>query len=442
MFRPPVTTLIANIWNKPGTGPKVAVVIAMLFLFPFYLLWLPFDLAIGLVNKFGKPARPLIVDGLVSLDLETTGLNPHRDEILSVGIVDESGKVIMNELVRPRLVRNWPGAQKVNGITPSMVADKPPIREFVPRIQEILDSANAVLIYNKRFDLSFLSAVGIKCHVPVIDVMFEYAEFSGSGIERLVDAASDMGVILSNAHDACSDARATLEVHLGIPKDFRDYWASIGQLAVDMRSGYSTRPNPRRERALKICEATPKPMIRPVSIDGDDLPLHSGSYLCVVAVDVDENGVIYEKQRTYCADSETIERVMPDARRLLASLDHGEPFLPLLDSVHEVQKVPDFESLILENTVTVRYRPLTETGRKTKFPMVVRVFGQSGNRSCRVQLHYREDGSVGRADIRTFDFQDEINSRLRERDGELVHVKSTLTKDGDQTVLFDLDASD
>jgi hypothetical protein len=35
------------------------------------------------------------------LDLETTGLDPVRDEILEIGILDDGGEILLDSLVRP-----------------------------------------------------------------------------------------------------------------------------------------------------------------------------------------------------------------------------------------------------------------------------------------------------------------------------------------------------
>ena len=54
-------------------------------------------------------------------DLETTGLNSNDNEILQISAVDGNGDLLLNEYVRPELIRSWPDAELVNGITPERV---------------------------------------------------------------------------------------------------------------------------------------------------------------------------------------------------------------------------------------------------------------------------------------------------------------------------------
>ena len=62
---------------------------------------------------------------LAVIDFETTGIDPQQDEIIQVAVLAGDGQVLLNELCRPEHTAAWPGAQRVNGISPQMVADKP-----------------------------------------------------------------------------------------------------------------------------------------------------------------------------------------------------------------------------------------------------------------------------------------------------------------------------
>lgn len=111
-----------------------------------------------------------------SVDTETTGLKPETAEILQLAIVDENGVEIFNEYFCPSYHLAWNEAEKVNHITPEMVAGKPTIKERLADINAILARCNAIVGYNTGFDLSFLkdARIEIPGNIRVIDVQQMY----------------------------------------------------------------------------------------------------------------------------------------------------------------------------------------------------------------------------------------------------------------------------
>jgi DNA polymerase-3 subunit epsilon len=77
-------------------------------------------------------------------DLELTGFYDH-DEILSVTIVDATGKLIMDTLVRPVKKKKWKNTEKIHGITPDMVTDAPTLEELTPQIRNIFADAENII---------------------------------------------------------------------------------------------------------------------------------------------------------------------------------------------------------------------------------------------------------------------------------------------------------
>src|ERR1051326_1965089 len=94
---------------------------------------------------------------IVSLDIETTGLDPNKDAIIEIGAVRFNGHRIEDEwstLVNPN--RHIPEAiTQLTGIDDDMVRN-------APRIQDVLEELGTfvgdlpVLGQNVRFDLGFL----------------------------------------------------------------------------------------------------------------------------------------------------------------------------------------------------------------------------------------------------------------------------------------------
>ncbi len=91
-------------------------------------------------------------------DLELTGFYDH-DEILSVTIVDATGKLIMDTLVRPIKKKKWKNTEKIHGITPEMVAAAPTMAELEPKIKEIFDNAENIIAYGVSTDYSHIKYI-------------------------------------------------------------------------------------------------------------------------------------------------------------------------------------------------------------------------------------------------------------------------------------------
>ncbi|MEE8416063.1 MAG: exonuclease domain-containing protein, partial [Desulfobacterales bacterium] len=96
----------------------------------------------------------------VVFDLETTGLNPTRDRVLSLAafrVVE--GRILLgdvfNSLVNPERVIPL-SAIKIHGIVPSMVAGAPSFEEVCDRFIRYLGT-DILVGYHVRFDLRFLN---------------------------------------------------------------------------------------------------------------------------------------------------------------------------------------------------------------------------------------------------------------------------------------------
>ena len=160
------------------------------------------------------------------IDTETTGVDPFGDELLQVSIIDSDGNTLFNSYFKPFAV-SWNEAEKINGISPEMVADSPRISEKIAEISNILYDAKAIIGYNTRFDLNFLMSNGviIPDKVNVIDVMEDFAEIYGDFDEhhgnyrwqKLTTAAKyynyDWNSRPEGAHNSLADCYATLYVY-------------------------------------------------------------------------------------------------------------------------------------------------------------------------------------------------------------------------------------
>ncbi len=121
--------------------------------------------------------------------IETTGLYPEIDEILSLAIVDEDLNPVYSHRFRPEHTESWEDAERINGISPEMVKNEPLFRDCVPEIQSKFDRADAIISYNgKRFD-----------------VMADMLPWR----MKLCALAEKLDYTF-NAHDSAEDAKATM----------------------------------------------------------------------------------------------------------------------------------------------------------------------------------------------------------------------------------------
>lgn len=157
-------------------------------------------------------------DKIIFFDTETTGVCGN-DEILSLAIVDQDGKTLFNELIRPSRKKKWPDAARVNHITPDMVEGRPTFRFFREQIQRIFDAADLVVGYNTDFDLGFTKSKGIRYTGAVADIMMDFSKIYGEWSDyfenykwqKLTTCASYYGYDWGDsvAHDALADTLAT-----------------------------------------------------------------------------------------------------------------------------------------------------------------------------------------------------------------------------------------
>lgn len=158
----------------------------------------------------------------VVFDSETTGLLPHKDEVVQLGAVRVlKGKIIEGEeidtLVNPGIPIP-PASTKVHGVSDHMVQGAPDFIEVGRRFHQF--STDAVIVaHNAPFDMAFLrrysDKMGVTWDHPILDTVLLSAVVFGASETHTLDALCDrLGITIPEhlRHTALGDARATAEV--------------------------------------------------------------------------------------------------------------------------------------------------------------------------------------------------------------------------------------
>jgi len=156
---------------------------------------------------------------IACLDTESTSTGI-SNEILELSIYNEQGALIHNQLYKPKKVHRWHFAERVHGISPEMVADKPYFAKHIPKIQKIFDKSEIILGFAVDNDIRVLEKYGFQ-HLTekAMDVrdlywavFHEEKDFDYYHVPRLVVCAEECGYTWrdGSAHSAAADAEATL----------------------------------------------------------------------------------------------------------------------------------------------------------------------------------------------------------------------------------------
>jgi DNA polymerase-3 subunit epsilon len=178
-----------------------------------------------------EPGPP---DEVVSIDCETTGLDPSRDEIISVAAIKIRGdRILASEtfqaVVRPR-VAIAAAAIKVHGLREIDVCNARPMIEIMPDLLRFI-GGRPLIGYYIDFDIAMLNndvaeLLGIHLPNPRIEVSGMYYERKygdappGTQIDlTFANILRDLNLPLFNQHDAFSDALMTAMIYVNL-KDY------------------------------------------------------------------------------------------------------------------------------------------------------------------------------------------------------------------------------
>jgi ATP-dependent DNA helicase DinG len=151
----------------------------------------------------------------IFLDLETTGLDPERDEIIEIGAV----KAMQGEVTDTFQVLVKPGREisykikKLTGITDEMLKGAPAVKTVLPQLLDFIGDL-PVIGHNISFDLGFINIhPGYALTNEIIDTM-ELARLvlPTAARYRLGSLAEKLTGAMETQHRALEDARAAADI--------------------------------------------------------------------------------------------------------------------------------------------------------------------------------------------------------------------------------------
>jgi len=153
---------------------------------------------------------------IVSLDLETTGLDPYKDAIIEIGAVKFRGDEILDTfstLINPG--RSIPSKiTDLTGLSDADVARAPKLFDVLPRLSSFVRDL-PVIAHNVSFDLGFLNRQRVLVDNLGIDT-FELAGMLIPHAERynLGALAREVGIDLPATHRALDDAKVAHALYM------------------------------------------------------------------------------------------------------------------------------------------------------------------------------------------------------------------------------------
>jgi len=155
------------------------------------------------------------MNSIIALDIETTGLDPHKDAIIEIGIVQFNLNRIETQwssLINPGR-KIPPFITQLTGIDDHMVLNKPSIKEVVPVIRNLFSDTHIILGHNIGFDLSFLQKQGLFRSNDTLDT-YEIASvlLPSAGRYNLEALRQKLNIPHQANHRALDDAMVTSEV--------------------------------------------------------------------------------------------------------------------------------------------------------------------------------------------------------------------------------------
>jgi len=163
---------------------------------------------------------------IVILDIETTGINPLKDKIIEIGMIELENFKIVNEfstLINPS-IKISESAYKIHGISEKMLVDAPKFIEISDFIRDKLNNKILVGYKCQKFDLKFINYELFNSNrMPVFPDILDLSLFNNFFKARsLYQIAKRLKISIKKKHRAMFDAQITLKILRWLIENFSE----------------------------------------------------------------------------------------------------------------------------------------------------------------------------------------------------------------------------
>lgn len=173
-----------------------------------------------LTNAERQTVLEFFPDGLIAIDLETTGLSPLVDRIIEIAAfkVTKDGDSIYSTLIDPEIPIP-PHTTDIHNITNEMVIGAPKLIDVLSELKEFLGE-QPIVAHNAKFDLGFivmgLQREKMKLSSALIYCSCKMARVTHKEVQnhKLGTLVQELNIPLVNHHRALDDAYASLKIFI------------------------------------------------------------------------------------------------------------------------------------------------------------------------------------------------------------------------------------
>ena len=177
----------------------------------------------------------------VALDLEATGMDPERDEIIEIAAIKFSDDRVLDRwesLVQPRGAIPF-NITSLTGIGAKDVRRAPSFAVVAPRLRDFVRN-HPIVGQSPQFDIEMLTGSGLLLRNPQYDT-FHLATILIPDLPayNLSTIASRLGISVPSQHRAMADVETTMAVFLGLIDLLHDY----DDVTMERLAGYARSAN-------------------------------------------------------------------------------------------------------------------------------------------------------------------------------------------------------